>query len=81
MLLGGAICLRIFWLLPNKNNVWECSVCFDESVYVVTCYVWSVCFAYDEGPWCPNPHRMVGYIGGVSLIVLSSLCFSVTETL
>ena len=41
-LLGGAIRLHLVWLLPNKRNLWECLVCFDESAYVITCNVRSV---------------------------------------
>ena len=61
-LVGGYIFLGIVLLLPNKHNAWECLVCFDESAYVLTCNVWSICFAYVDGPQCLNPHRMVGYI-------------------
>lgn len=62
MLRGEAIRLCNVWLLPEKRNAWECLVRFDESAYVVTCNVRSVCFAYVEGPRFSNPHRMVGYI-------------------
>lgn len=61
-LLGGDILLGIVWLLPSKRNEGKFLVCFDESAYVLTCNVWSICFAYIEGPQCPNSHRMVGYI-------------------
>ena len=59
---GGNILLGNVLLLPNKHSAWECLVCFDESAYVLTCNVRSFCFSYVEGPRCPNPHRMVGYI-------------------
>lgn len=55
---GEAIRLCNVWLLPEKRNAWECLVCFDESAYVVTCNVRSVCFAYVEGPRFSNPHRI-----------------------
>ena len=47
---GGDILLGIVLHLPNKRNAWECLVCFDESAYVLTCNVWSICFAYVESP-------------------------------
>ena len=46
----GNILFGIVLLLPNKYNAWECLVCFDESAYVLTCNVRSICFLMLRAP-------------------------------